>query len=220
MTPDPYRYFRIEASESLDQLGKAVLDLEKDPAPAHVSRLLRLAHTLKGAARVVKQREIADSAHAIEDALAPYRESPAAVPRERIDAVLRNLDEIAARLAALAPAPETPAGTAAARAQPEEVFRTVRADVAEIDSLLDGIAESHTWLGTLRKHIGGAERCRQLAEQLIGQLGAPRARAVQIGDGLANERTRLIAEELRSVHGDLACRGRCARVVRAVPALP
>jgi two-component system chemotaxis sensor kinase CheA len=203
MTPDPYRYFRIEARELLDQLGKAVLDLEKGPAPTQVSRVLRFAHTLKGAARVVKQREIADSAHAIEDALAPFREQTAAVPKDRIDEMLRMLDEIAARLAALAPAAEA-AGGGVARARSEEVFRTVRADVVEIDNLLDGITESHTWLGTLRKQIGGVERCKQLAEQLVGQLGAPRARAVQGGDGLANERDRLIAEELRNVHGDLA----------------
>lgn len=204
MTPDPYRYFRIEARELLDQLGKALLDLEKGPAPTQVSRVLRFAHTLKGAARVVKQREIADSAHAIEDALAPFREQTAAVPKDRIDAMLRMLDEIAARLVALAPATGAADSGAAAGAQPQELFRTVRADVTEIDSLLDGIAESHSWLGTLRKHIGGTEHCRQLAEQLVGQLGAPRVRAVQGGDGLANEKARLIAEELRNVHGDLA----------------
>src|SRR5688572_26105734 len=99
MAQDPYRYFRIEARELIHQLGKAILDLEKGPAPQLVAQLLRLAHTLKGAARVVKQPEIADQTHAIEEILAPFRESAAAVPRQPIEAVLVLLDRISARLA-------------------------------------------------------------------------------------------------------------------------
>ena len=40
MAPDPYRYFRLEARELLDQFGEAVLALEKGgrAAPA-VQRL-------------------------------------------------------------------------------------------------------------------------------------------------------------------------------------
>ena len=66
MGQDPYKYFRIEARELIEGLGKGVLELEKGAGGELVPRLLRLAHTLKGAARVVKQGEIAESAHAIE----------------------------------------------------------------------------------------------------------------------------------------------------------
>ena len=63
MAPDPYKYFRPEARELLDQFAQGVLELEKGEASAAaVQRLLRLAHTLKGAARVVKQSEIAERA--------------------------------------------------------------------------------------------------------------------------------------------------------------
>src|SRR6266850_7322616 len=102
MAPDPYRYFRVEARELTDQLGKSVLDLEKRPDPELVARLLRLAHTLKGAARVVKQREIADQAHGVEEILAPFRDSTSPVPRDRIDTLLRFVDDIGGRVAALA----------------------------------------------------------------------------------------------------------------------
>src|SRR5688572_30521619 len=94
MAQDPYKYFRIEARELLDQMGKGVLALEKGPIDLDlVARLLRYAHTLKGAARVVKQRGIADRAHAIEDTLAPFRDG-APVERDGIDSLLKNLDEI------------------------------------------------------------------------------------------------------------------------------
>ena len=139
MAQDRYRYFRIEGKELLDQLAKGVLDLEKGaPGGELVSRLLRLAHTLKGAARVIKQREIADLAHSVEGVLVPYREGGQSVPRDRIDAILGALDAVGGKLAEL-PAPGEPAAPAAAVAA-EVSARTVRADVAEVDALLEGLS--------------------------------------------------------------------------------
>ena len=66
MARDPYKYFRVEARDLADQLGQGLLELERIGSGGEiVPRLLRLAHTLKGAARVVRQPEIADHAHAI-----------------------------------------------------------------------------------------------------------------------------------------------------------
>src|SRR5271154_945995 len=108
MARDPYQYFRVEARDLLDQLGKGALELDKGTAaPELIALMLRLAHTLKGAARVVKQREIADHAHAVEDALAPFREIGNAVSRDAIDAALKALDAIGLRMAALEPQPQS-----------------------------------------------------------------------------------------------------------------
>src|SRR5262245_12099401 len=108
MAKDPYRYFLPEARDLVRQLGQAVLDLERGSGGSEtVQRLLRLAHTLKGAARVVKQREVADRAHAIEDALAPFRESVERIPAERIQELLQLIDEMGERLSGLA-APAAP----------------------------------------------------------------------------------------------------------------
>jgi two-component system chemotaxis sensor kinase CheA len=99
---DPYRYFRIEARDLVDQLGRGALDLEKGGhTPEGVALMLRLAHTLKGAARVVKQPEIADRAHAIEDTLEPFRSGETALPRAALDALAQSLDDIGSRLASL-----------------------------------------------------------------------------------------------------------------------
>jgi two-component system chemotaxis sensor kinase CheA len=66
MPKDAYKYFRIEARELLDELGQGVLALERGASARDgVPPLLRLAHTLKGAARVVRQAGIADAAHRI-----------------------------------------------------------------------------------------------------------------------------------------------------------
>ena len=107
MPSDPYKYFRIEARELLEGLNQGVLELERNPTgKSLVGRLLRLAHTLKGASRVVKQNGVADAAHSIEDALAPHRDAPGGVPNATVDELLRLLDGISGSIKALDSATE------------------------------------------------------------------------------------------------------------------
>ena len=123
MAKDRYRYFRIEARELLDALSRGLLDLERSPGDkALVATLLRHAHTLKGAARVVQQADIGDLAHAAEDALGAHRaEGSPPVAAERFDGLLRIVDDIAARVAALDAPADTPSAVAAREA--DEVVR-------------------------------------------------------------------------------------------------
>src|SRR5689334_11998872 len=102
MSKDPYRYFRIEAREILDALGQGALALETGADGREiVVRLLRTAHTLKGAARVVKLPAVAETAHAIEDLLSPFRDAAGAVPKETAGALLRLVDQIGTALSVL-----------------------------------------------------------------------------------------------------------------------
>ncbi|MEU8608390.1 ATP-binding protein, partial [Actinoplanes sp. NPDC048791] len=103
MSQDPLRYFRVEARELIDQISAGVLDLDQQPGPDLVARLLRFAHTLKGAARVVRQQEIADRAHAFEEVLVPHRSAGEPLPADQMRELLRLNDEIEERVAALEP---------------------------------------------------------------------------------------------------------------------
>jgi two-component system chemotaxis sensor kinase CheA len=134
MSPDPLRYFRLEARELVDQISAGVLDLDQQPGPDLVARLLRFAHTLKGAARVVRQQDIAEWAHAFEEVLVPHRAVAGPLPADEIRQLLRLNDEIEARVVALesrpgrdatadrpgvpGPAGGEPGGAAAAAAVP------------------------------------------------------------------------------------------------------
>src|SRR5450830_504329 len=163
MAKDPYRYFRIEAGELLEQLAKTALDLEKGNASAEsVMRLLRLAHTLKGAARVVRQAQIADLAHSIEDTLTAYREGAQTVPREQVDSILTAIDAITKEIAQL-PLPEN---SEARPAVPDAVVRIVRADVVEVDMLLEGLGEIGNELAGVKRMHSSVERIRDLAMQV------------------------------------------------------
>jgi two-component system chemotaxis sensor kinase CheA len=196
VAPDPYRYFRVEARELADELGRGLLSLEKGQLSEIVPRLLRLAHTLKGAARVVKHVQIAEHTHAMESALGRLRDRPVASAHE-VDALLKLLDGISACVAEL----EQPAAAARPAAAPgagEEPLRTVRADVAEMDMLLDGLSEASVQLGAMRGALGALERMRQLIESLIARLGVARARELpRAGDGALASSVRSTAEELQ-----------------------
>jgi two-component system chemotaxis sensor kinase CheA len=173
MARDPYKYFRIEAQELVDQLSRGALELEKGGAADTVARLLRLAHTLKGAARVVKRADIGNCAHAIEDTLAPLRESAQPATQAHIDAVLKQIDAIAVGLASLAaPAEERTTPQPVASSGNEEILRTVRVEVDEMDAMLDGFTELYAQLATLRDSAGHISPLRNRIELLGNDASA------------------------------------------------
>jgi two-component system chemotaxis sensor kinase CheA len=198
---DPYEYFRVEAREILDGLGRGVLQIEKGAAPDMAAGLLRLAHTLKGAARVVRQRAIAEKAHAIEEALAPLREPGATVAREGIDRVLKLVDEIAAEVASLGAVDAVPvAPEAQARPAIEDTLRTIRADVTEMDALLEGVTEASVQLRALRRTAGAVEQARRLADLIIEQVAPARvAETARATTGPSSAKPRPVADELRAL---------------------
>lgn len=198
MARDPYKYFRIEARELLEGLGRGLLELEKGPPPPElVPRLLRLAHTLKGAARVVRLPDVAAMAHAVEDALSPLRDAPAEVGSARIDGALKLLDAIGTRLARLAPENGNGGGSGTSPA-PEPPAPAMRSDIADMDRLLEGIAQAGIQLRSLRGGLADVERARHLAELLGEQLATPRLAGVQRGTiATVSARVRSVADEVR-----------------------
>ncbi len=184
---DPYRYFRIEARELVEQLGQGMLELEKGQGgAAPVQRLLRLAHTLKGAARVVKQADIADLIHGVEDLLSPHRDGTLALARQRIDQVLAAIDAIGALLAQLPQAEGAPVAPSAQKSEPVPATapRIVRADVLEVDMLLEGLGEIGSELAALRRGVEQLDSVRDLALALqdpsIHAAGKAHALAAQL----------------------------------------
>ena len=136
MAKDQYKYFRIEARELLEGLNQGVLEFERGGRGRDlVGRVLRLAHTLKGASRVVKQPGIAELAHSIEDAFAPLREDGSEISQERINQVLGMLDTIATKVADLDVGSSEAPGQML-RQVSEEFSETVRIEVEEVDTLL------------------------------------------------------------------------------------
>ncbi len=230
MARDPYKYFRIEARDLADQLGQSLLELERAGSGGEVvPRLLRLAHTLKGAARVVRQPEIADQAHTIEDLLGPYRDQATAVPRASIEEMLRLLDSISGKVAGLvspeaqpaASAPAPAAAAAPASGASEEPARAFQGDVAEIDDLLEGVTEANTQLRGLRETTDLAGRASRLADRITEQLLAVSAGATPVAGpegplALAENLRGLVAKIEQGIEGSFERLERELREVRDV----
>lgn len=166
MADDPYRYFRLEARDLLQQLNQGVLELEKGPAGRAVFEpLLRHAHTLKGASRVVKLQAIGDAAHAIEDALAPFVNVGGAVPRASVTEILRLLDGIALELSNLDPAAPT-SDPRRTRSAGEEDFETMRVELGEMDALLEGVGDLASQFAALEREISALDGVRRDTAEL------------------------------------------------------
>jgi two-component system chemotaxis sensor kinase CheA len=180
-----YQYFKIEAREIVSDLSRDILGLERGDAGAEpVARLLRQAHTLKGAARVVRLPRIAEIAHAMEDALAPHRGSPDAISREQIGRLLEQVDTISSEISALDPPP--PAG-APSRPSALEPFERVRVGVAEMDALLSGVSETAVQVDGIRR---GIEAVKQVENRLA-------AFQQQLTDAKPGPRLHETVEEMR-----------------------
>jgi two-component system chemotaxis sensor kinase CheA len=203
MSKDPYKYFRLEGRELLTQFGAGVLELEKKGnTDGLVQKLLRIAHTLKGAARVVKLVEIADYAHKLEDALSPVRSAPGAAPKEIIEILLKHLDHIESLFKEVSAAPGAAAAPSRkqATAPPlDDQFRTVRADIAEMDALLDGVVETHTLLNKLRDAPRRVAEGAQLASILLAQLAQRSGREKNRQISAALDRAHSTADDLRKL---------------------
>src|SRR3569833_540932 len=131
---DPFKYFRIEAHELVGELAEALRELENRADPALVAKLLRLAHTLKGAARIVRHKELAELAHALESALEPLRAAPVA---GRVPAALALLDQMSAHVRAMSAPPVDPGPAAVPTAAPAPAHPPrARLDATTIDGAL------------------------------------------------------------------------------------
>jgi two-component system chemotaxis sensor kinase CheA len=183
---DPYRYFRIEARELVEGLSQGVLALEKGPREAElVPRLLRLAHTLKGAARVVKQLEIADCAHQMEELLAPLRDPAEPLPAAKTPALLALVDRIEGLVKALSPEPipsSSPEVAVAPAVVPDDSFQTVRIDVEEMDELLRAVTETGVQVAALKRELLDLRRLAGLSATLARRLSLRGGAETRNGD--------------------------------------
>ena len=151
---DPFRYFRLEAQELLEQLTRGLLSVEEGSGDAQaVPRLFRFAHTLKGAARVVGQVKMAEMAHAVEDALAEYRDGGEPLPADSVPEFLLLVRRMGEELAKLdAPAESPPASTGHPEGAPPanpaksppvlssgQGDEVVRVELSKLDALLSEI---------------------------------------------------------------------------------
>lgn len=181
---EPRDYFRIESEELIGRLTAGLRELGS-AAPERAEtiwrELGRAAHTLKGAAHVVREKEIAHTAHVLEDALSA----------RDISASQRVVDQIAGALdsGAQTPASESTQEIAAAHVQPLQVNAPKTED-----------ARSPA-VETVRVELRGTDELLRVLSECVVLLNCVRASA----DALGKERESL-AEAVRHVRRGAALR--------------
>jgi len=217
MARDPYRYFRIEAQELLEHLGRGVLELERSGDPEVIKQLLRHAHTLKGASRIVKRGEIGNFAHELEDLLAPHRDSTGVAPRATVDDALRIVDEIR-RLVAALDEPSGPAPTEAVREPAKDPETSVRVPVRELDALLHSVGEARGYAFSAGRAAVGLGRLQAAVGAVVSsaRLGA---RAEQLVEDLERSHRDLL-DHIERLQTELQEVRQAASDLRLVPAQP
>ncbi len=85
--------FRLEVETQAATLTEGLLALERDPgATQWLESLMRAAHSLKGAARIVERSDAVRLTHAMEDCFVEAQRGQAALPPARIDTLLQGVD--------------------------------------------------------------------------------------------------------------------------------
>jgi chemotaxis protein histidine kinase CheA len=85
--------FRSEVESHLEVLNAALLDLERSPGdPTRLDEMMRAAHSIKGAARVVRVEAAARVAHVMEDCFLEVQNGALALSPAGVDVLLRGVD--------------------------------------------------------------------------------------------------------------------------------
>lgn len=87
--------FKTEAEEHLERLNKGLVSLEKNPADSGIlQELFRVAHTLKGASRMMGFFEIQEIVHRIEDVFGALSEKKIKFTPEMANKIFKAIDAI------------------------------------------------------------------------------------------------------------------------------
>ena len=190
--------FRREAAEQLDTLGAALEALADCPAEGlrdTIVTVLRTAHNMKGSARTVGEDDLSSTAHALEEALAPFRDATRAVPPDVLDRCLNLLGVLRRQTESIGGSTPAPAGN-----EPVvEEGASIRIDTERLDRLMARANDLSMWQAEIEAQL---ERWRAFGKSLDALLdtGQPSFEA------LADHGDRL-KELLRSLRGQVRQHG-------------
>ncbi len=104
--------FRVEAQSQVAKLTDGLVALDDAASPAQLEELMRAAHSLKGAARIVGYDNVVRLAHELEECFVATQEGRIALTPARVDVLLQGVDMLSS---AASGDPATPASTSATR---------------------------------------------------------------------------------------------------------
>jgi two-component system sensor histidine kinase and response regulator WspE len=133
--------FRVEAQAQVAKLSDGLIALDDRSSPEQLEELMRAAHSLKGAARIVGHEMVVRLAHELEECFVAAQESRLDLTQERIDVLLRGVDALATTAAA---DPEVELEHAAREAVGRTITALQRLALVEAPAIADATSELPT----------------------------------------------------------------------------
>lgn len=150
--------FRAEAEGQTAILTSGLLELEQDPvAGDRLEGMMRAAHSLKGAARIINLEAAVSVAHALEDCFVAAQKGALVLRKEGIDLLLRGVD----LLTRIAETPEP------ALSQWEAERRT------DVDGLVEALVAFEKGEKRIDQQLEPSPALSKTATDLINQPGGP-----------------------------------------------
>ena len=110
MSTDPndmmLELFRSEVESHSDMLTSSLLALEQEPSASTLERMMRAAHSIKGAARIVQVAPAVEVAHVMEDCFVAAQKGNLVITPDDVDVLLKGVD-LLARISAASREPAT-----------------------------------------------------------------------------------------------------------------
>ena len=159
-TTDPrlLALFATEVEEKCAVMDRMLLQLEQQPERLElIAPLMRAAHSIKGAARAVRNEAAVSLAHALEDRMSGAQRSPPPIDDALVDLALRTVDQLRAlghdrSASSLAAADELKSRLRSVVAEPK-VAATTPAQVANTSTYIN-VEETDPILRVRASHVG------------------------------------------------------------------
>ncbi len=223
-----FQIFREECEEHIQKLNDGLLALERDPGRVRVDEILRAAHSLKGASRMMGFKTLETLAHYLETLLTQIHRGERQTTPAVVDVMYRNVDAVSEGLAALIEGKEPPAidaiveelkvaGGEAAAAPPAEAeqvsevketaARSARAPVAPDGAALGSVRVQTDKLDYLINQAGellvakieALDNLRDIEDTLEALAGWRRKLAREIQEGAALDHVEKVGDDLARV---------------------
>lgn len=205
MVGDYHKYFLIEAGELLDRMTAAVARVrDGSPEQFEVRNLMRMAHTMKGAAHVVEETQIAGLAHELEDVLDAYTEANT-LPSEvlhRVLQIIASLSQLAVKENRPADQPPVP-DTSTSASETAGQNSTVRVELQEVQNLMAAINEASTELASLEESTAALATASAAAAAVAQRLRA-KGNAVSSVEGQTRRMVEQLSLSLESLERKIA----------------
>jgi len=197
---DPKRYYRIEAREIVDGMSAELLALSKgETRPEATSRLFRQAHTLKGAATVVGDTAVVETARILEDVLGAHRETKTHLSLQEVTEFLHIAEALDGMLTSEAQA--LPAGIAAQSDEPgtaassPDALTTVRVELDELDGVTSALTGAELQSSALLLALRDLETTTRSLEGVMEECLAPMRQESHLSIGSREVHLRDVARE-------------------------